>query len=137
MSFVDNAEASATYHGQAPVFHHRLYVLAFLSNTASIIPRYLLTPSPPKNVDRIANTRQLINYTTFSPLRNRPIALSIETKKTSEGWDDATLQIGLGSPRIMVQGDDRNFALMMQEALQTVLRTKVILSLTSDILAIY
>lgn len=37
----------------------------------------------------------VINHTNYFPLRERPIALSIETKTTGEGWDDAALQIGI------------------------------------------
>ncbi|KAK7421715.1 hypothetical protein QQZ08_009803 [Neonectria magnoliae] len=86
--------------------------------TATILSCYLPSLLPPKKVDyciyvdpsndssplatasRIANLRQTlpgkaINHTNFYPLRHRPIALSIETKKTGEGWDGATLQMGV------------------------------------------
>ncbi|EXK76784.1 hypothetical protein FOQG_18478 [Fusarium oxysporum f. sp. raphani 54005] len=36
----------------------------------------------------------VINHTDFFPLRNRPIALSIETKKPGDAWDKAKLQLG-------------------------------------------
>lgn len=35
------------------------------------------------------------NYTDYDPLEERPIALSIETKKPSEGFDAAKLQLGV------------------------------------------
>ena len=37
---------------------------------------------------------RVINHTDFFPLRNRPIALSIETKKPGDAWDKAKLQLG-------------------------------------------
>jgi hypothetical protein len=37
----------------------------------------------------------VINHTDYRPLRERPVAWSIETKKTGEGWDSATLQLGI------------------------------------------
>ncbi|KAM5354566.1 hypothetical protein ACJ41O_001213 [Fusarium nematophilum] len=89
--------------------------------TASILPAYLFPLSPPKKVgfcgyidpandpspevitSKIAHLRQTmpgksINHTNFHPLRHRPIALSIETKKPGEGWDGATLQMGVWQP---------------------------------------
>ncbi|KAK7418924.1 hypothetical protein QQX98_003627 [Neonectria punicea] len=88
-----------------------------LRTTASILSCYLPALVPPKKVDyciyvdpsndssplstasRIANLRQTllgkaINHTNFYPLRHRPMALSIETKKTGEGWDGATFADG-------------------------------------------
>jgi hypothetical protein len=35
------------------------------------------------------------NHTSLITLRDRPIALSIETKRTGEGWDNARLQMGI------------------------------------------
>lgn len=35
------------------------------------------------------------NFTDFTPLERRPIALSIETKKPGEGWEGARLQLGV------------------------------------------
>ncbi|KAH7019758.1 hypothetical protein EDB80DRAFT_870376 [Ilyonectria destructans] len=37
----------------------------------------------------------VLNHKDYRPLRERLIALSIETKKTGEGWDGATLQLGV------------------------------------------
>lgn len=95
------------------------------SPTASVIPDYLPFASPSKKVDfciyieptadssfesspssfrsaqsAITAARNqlpcgVINHTTYYPLRERPIALSIETKKTGEGWEGATLQLGV------------------------------------------
>ncbi|KAH7009956.1 hypothetical protein EDB80DRAFT_838956, partial [Ilyonectria destructans] len=38
---------------------------------------------------------RILNFTDFAPLEKRPIALSIETKKPSEGFDSAKLQLGV------------------------------------------
>jgi hypothetical protein len=35
----------------------------------------------------------MFNHTNLLPLSDRPIAVSIETKKTGEGWDNARLQM--------------------------------------------
>ncbi|KAK7430751.1 hypothetical protein QQZ08_002795 [Neonectria magnoliae] len=86
-------------------------------STAAIIPRYLPASSPSKKIDfcvyidprldpsptaqsgihttRIRLPEQVFNHTDYYPLRQRPIALPIETKKTGEGWDGATLQLGV------------------------------------------
>ena len=37
----------------------------------------------------------MFNHTNLNTLRDRPIALSIETKRTGEGWDNARLQMGI------------------------------------------
>jgi hypothetical protein len=37
----------------------------------------------------------VFNHTNHYPLRDRPIALSIETKKTGEDWENARLQLGV------------------------------------------
>ena len=48
----------------------------------------------------IDNIRQLLpdqslNHTAALPVRHRPIALGIETKKTGEGAEAARLQVGV------------------------------------------
>ncbi|KAH7115341.1 hypothetical protein B0J13DRAFT_514709 [Dactylonectria estremocensis] len=53
-----------------------------------------------KSVSIIAALRDTLpcavfNHTDHYPLRDRPIALSIETKKTGEGWENARLQLGV------------------------------------------
>lgn len=88
------------------------------SSTASIIHEYHRSASRPKRVDfciylepsndpsyaeaesdldRLSDTLLcgVINHTDFYPLRNRPIALSIETKKPGESWEKAKLQLGV------------------------------------------
>ncbi|KAM3517309.1 hypothetical protein NHJ13051_009101 [Beauveria bassiana] len=88
------------------------------STTASIIPEYHVTPLPPKKVDfciyvepncdkdhphasqtivslQDALPSGMFNHTNLNTLRDRPIALSIETKRTGEGWDNARLQMGI------------------------------------------
>ncbi|KPM45272.1 hypothetical protein AK830_g1304 [Neonectria ditissima] len=53
-----------------------------------------------KSASTIATLRDTLpcavfNHTDHYPLRDRPIALSIETKKTGEGWENARLQLGV------------------------------------------
>ncbi|KND86218.1 hypothetical protein TOPH_09160 [Tolypocladium ophioglossoides CBS 100239] len=103
--------------------HQRVLELAFRPQgqsitTAAIMPEYG-TPSPSKKVDfciyiepeidfswastspsSIASFRdtlpgRVFNFTDFVPLDQRPIALSIESKKPSEGFDSAKLQLGV------------------------------------------
>ncbi|KAK7424513.1 hypothetical protein QQX98_000478 [Neonectria punicea] len=55
---------------------------------------------PRKSASTIATLRDTLpcavfNHTDHYPLRDRPIALSIETKKTGEGWENARLQLGV------------------------------------------
>ncbi|KAG5758250.1 hypothetical protein H9Q72_013616 [Fusarium xylarioides] len=91
-----------------PVFDFRL------STTTSIIPTYQAT-SASKKVDfcayidpahdsaaDVSDTIRalrsvlplgMFNYTNQSLLKDKPIAVSIETKKTGEGWDNARLQM--------------------------------------------
>ncbi|KAH6986878.1 hypothetical protein EDB80DRAFT_690335 [Ilyonectria destructans] len=76
MSSVDNVEILATCH-----------VSPRASSLAIFWPR--------RHPRKLSLPGQLINHTTFYPLRYRSIALGIETKKTSEGWDGATLQMGV------------------------------------------
>ncbi|KPM34589.1 hypothetical protein AK830_g11981 [Neonectria ditissima] len=86
-------------------------------SSASIIPDYLLPLSPSKKVDfcicfnpsletspdicaaieaaRGCLPGNAINHTGYYPLRKRPIALSIETKMTGQGWDSAALQLSV------------------------------------------
>lgn len=91
------------------------------STQASIIPEYCAS-TPPKKVDfciyidpsnnppspsstisaqsafercRGELPGRVFNFTDFVPLDQRPIALSIETKKPSEGFDGAKLQLGV------------------------------------------
>ncbi|KAF4985138.1 hypothetical protein FDECE_16789 [Fusarium decemcellulare] len=88
------------------------------SSTASIIQEYHRTTSRSKKVDfciyieptkdpsytgieadieRLSDTLacSVINHTDFYPLRSRPIALSIETKKPGDSWEKAKLQMGI------------------------------------------
>ncbi|KAL6353688.1 hypothetical protein LRP88_13001 [Fusarium phalaenopsidis] len=60
--------------------------------------------SPPKEPSRVADAidrlvhqlpGKVFNFTDFEPVQNRPIALSIETKKPTEGFDVAKLQLGV------------------------------------------
>ncbi|KPM42275.1 hypothetical protein AK830_g4267 [Neonectria ditissima] len=99
-------------------FTHHINFL--MSSTASIIPEYVATTTPLRKIDfciyidpafdqsSAGSTLQsvltsirgnlpgaVLNHTDYRPLRERPIALSIETKKTGEGWDGATLQLGV------------------------------------------
>ncbi|KAF4985465.1 hypothetical protein FDECE_16542 [Fusarium decemcellulare] len=85
-----------------------------LSTTASILPHYQATSTSKKvdfcmyidpKSDKSPKIRETIraltnvlpmgsfNHTNLSPLSDRPIAVSIETKKTGEGWDNAQLQM--------------------------------------------
>ncbi|KAK7407895.1 hypothetical protein QQX98_009954 [Neonectria punicea] len=54
-------------------------------------------PEVESDLDRLSKTLRCgaINQTDFYPLRNRPIALSIETKKPGESWEKAKLQLGV------------------------------------------
>ncbi|EMT73499.1 hypothetical protein NOF04DRAFT_20549 [Fusarium oxysporum II5] len=85
-----------------------------LSTTASILPEYQAT-SASKKVDfcmytdpRFGGSSQIsetilalrnvlpmgiFNHANLAPLSDRPIAVSIETKKTGEGWENARLQM--------------------------------------------
>ncbi|KAH6960056.1 hypothetical protein BKA56DRAFT_680310 [Ilyonectria sp. MPI-CAGE-AT-0026] len=99
-------------------FKHHINFL--MSSTANILPEYVATATPLRKIDfcmyidpafdpsSAASTLQsvitnlrgtlpgaVLNHTDYRPLRGRPIALSIETKKTGEGWDGATLQLGV------------------------------------------
>ncbi|KAH7141637.1 hypothetical protein EDB81DRAFT_760496 [Dactylonectria macrodidyma] len=47
----------------------------------------------PDNQARLVNS--IGSHTDFYPLRNRLIALSIETKKPGESWEKAKLQLGI------------------------------------------
>ncbi|TQV93256.1 hypothetical protein V2A60_010312 [Cordyceps javanica] len=90
------------------------------STTASIIPEYHMTTVPPKKVDfcmyvepdcdkdvprasqTIASLQDalpcgMFNHASLDTLRDRAIALSIETTRTGEGWDNASLQMGIWS----------------------------------------
>ncbi|KAF5689153.1 hypothetical protein FDENT_4517 [Fusarium denticulatum] len=85
-----------------------------LSTTASILPDYQATSASkkvdfclyidPKHVESAQIHETLLalmnvlpmgmfNHTNLLPLSDRPIAVSIETKKTGEGWDNARLQM--------------------------------------------
>ncbi|GKU11752.1 unnamed protein product, partial [Fusarium langsethiae] len=85
-----------------------------LSTTASILPDYQATSASKKvdfcmyinpKHDESAQIRETVlalmnvlpmgifNHTNLLPLSDRPIAVSIETKKTGEGWDNARLQM--------------------------------------------
>ncbi|KAH8657295.1 hypothetical protein BGZ61DRAFT_371520 [Ilyonectria robusta] len=111
----------ALHQPGAPSFSH--FVNYMPCSTASILPNYLPPYSPSKKVDfciylepareptsdtsqlaatqsliqtaRVHLTGNVINHTDYYPLRQRPMALGIETKKTGEGWDSAALQIGV------------------------------------------
>ncbi|KAI8962835.1 hypothetical protein F5Y11DRAFT_178969 [Daldinia sp. FL1419] len=83
-------------------------------STATIIPRYRVTGAPSKMVDYVVATeptsesfrteiKQLrrrtvetsINHTDYIPLLHRPIALSIEVKRTNDALDMAKLQLSV------------------------------------------
>ncbi|KAK1762471.1 hypothetical protein QBC33DRAFT_481469 [Phialemonium atrogriseum] len=124
-----------------------------------------ITATPQTNIATIiAKLRtslpdQSINHTDFLPLRNRLIALSIETKKTGEGWDSATLQMGVWHasqwqllhrlasrkgnplpaflPGIIIQGHDWNLVVTTWESGRTNLYTKITFGSTSDVMGIY
>ncbi|EXK77452.1 hypothetical protein FOQG_17839 [Fusarium oxysporum f. sp. raphani 54005] len=85
-----------------------------LSTTASIIAEYHVTSASKKvdfcmyidpKCDETTQVSQIIhmlrnilplgmfNHTNLSPLSDNPIAVSIETKKTGEGWENAKLQM--------------------------------------------
>ncbi|KAM0342935.1 hypothetical protein ACHAPU_009053 [Fusarium lateritium] len=97
-----------SYPQPDPIFDFRL------STTASIIPTYQATstskkvdfcayidPAHDSKADVSETIRALrsvlplgmFNYTNQSLLKDKPIAVSIETKKTGEGWDNARLQM--------------------------------------------
>ncbi|KAH8747041.1 hypothetical protein F5883DRAFT_694592, partial [Diaporthe sp. PMI_573] len=148
--------------------------------TASLGARYMPAISPSKKIDfciyiepsldplassvepAIETLRQslpnnTINHTDYYPLRKRPIALSLETKKTGEGWADATLQMGVWQsahwdqqlqkqptttlpdflPAVIVQGHDWYLVITTQEEKRTVLWTKLFMGTTSSVLGIY
>ncbi|KAG5802933.1 hypothetical protein H9Q74_011247 [Fusarium xylarioides] len=85
-----------------------------LSTTASIIAEYHVTSASkkvdfcmyldpkqdesaqvPETIDALKNILPLgmFNHTNLAPLCDNPIAVSIETKKTGEGWENAKLQM--------------------------------------------
>lgn len=101
--------------------HGRRHLIDFMPcTTAKISPEYRPSRAPPKMVDfclfvdpsRAADAvvaaaatkalnqlcRQLpeqsINHTSYAPLASLPITVSIETKRSANSWDIATLQIG-------------------------------------------
>ncbi|PFH55865.1 hypothetical protein XA68_17484 [Ophiocordyceps unilateralis] len=97
-----------------PQFGHLINFMP--CSTASIINEYLPTFSTSKNIDfcvymdpchrdpKIQHAIDIlrgnlsygvINYTNYLPLRVRPIAFNIETKKIGEGWDSAALRLGV------------------------------------------
>lgn len=54
-------------------------------------------PDVPKEIAKICDSlpHRVFNHTSLPTLINRPIALSIETKKPGEGWENAQLQMGV------------------------------------------
>ncbi|KAH8659540.1 hypothetical protein BGZ61DRAFT_540112 [Ilyonectria robusta] len=97
-------------------FKHHINFL--ISSTANILPEYAATSTLLRMIDfciyidpafdqssaasklqsAITNLRRhlpgaVLNHTEYRPLRERPIALSIKTKKTGAGWDGAMLQL--------------------------------------------
>ncbi|KAH6973872.1 hypothetical protein BKA56DRAFT_108283 [Ilyonectria sp. MPI-CAGE-AT-0026] len=54
-------------------------------------------PEAEDDIDRLSMTLrgEVINHTDFYPLRNRPIAMSIETTNPDESWEKAMLQFGV------------------------------------------
>ncbi|KAK7425030.1 hypothetical protein QQZ08_008306 [Neonectria magnoliae] len=85
-----------------------------LSTTASIIAEYHVTSASKKvdfcmyidpKVDQAPEISQIVdnlrnilplgmfNHASLNPLYDKPIAVSIETKKTGEGWENAKLQM--------------------------------------------
>ncbi|KAK1761711.1 hypothetical protein QBC33DRAFT_553411 [Phialemonium atrogriseum] len=156
--------------------------------TAKIINQYLPSASPTKMVDfslflapdsapiSAANTAALqaiqslrrvlpcnvINHTDFPPLRNRPIALSIETKRRGGGeQQEADLQIGIWHaaqwkflsrlvsdaggdldtlpflPAIIVRGHEWSFAATTREGQKTVLWLERNFGSTTNALGVY
>jgi hypothetical protein len=108
----------------------------------------------------------VINHTDYRPLRARPVAWSIETKKTGEGWDSATLQLGMWQsahwsflrdlvamqgrgaghdvdalpgfiPGLIIQGHDWHLVASTLDGDQTVLWQKLTLGSTSSTMGIY
>lgn len=162
--------------------------LPLRSTTAKIINQYLPSASPTKMVDfslflapdtapiSAANTAALqaiqslrrvlpcnvINHTDFPPLRNRPIALSIETKRRGGGeQQEADLQIGIWHaaqwkflsrlvsdaggdldtlpflPAIIVRGHEWSFAATTREGQKTVLWLERNFGSTTSALGVY
>lgn len=150
--------------------------------TAKIIREYLPTGSLPKMVDfciyvvpemevaasdAVKRTRralpcEVINHTDYLPFRNRPIAVTIETKRRGAGQlADAELQLGTWHaaqwkllealvaqaggtfaglpflPAILVQGHDWSFAATTREGQNTVLWLEKGFGSTSSSLGVY
>ncbi|KAM4065626.1 hypothetical protein HRG_012895 [Hirsutella rhossiliensis] len=156
--------------------------------SASIIHRYLPPLSPSKKVEfciyfnlshdacsdirpavefaRGSLQEDSINHTGYYPLRERPIALSIETKMTGQGWDSAALQLGVWQaahwnfldelsglaparleqpekttpeflPCILVQGHSWELVITTRENSQTVIWTELNLGSTGSVQGIY
>ncbi|KAH8651967.1 hypothetical protein BGZ61DRAFT_374933, partial [Ilyonectria robusta] len=100
-----------------------------------------------------------VNHTAFFPIRNRPISVSIETKRASSSQDKALLQIGIWQssqwkllanlagpeavqklpfiPGIVVEGYDWKLAATTIEGQKTALYTKILLGTTETPLGIY
>ncbi|KAJ3455925.1 hypothetical protein MRS44_017407 [Fusarium solani] len=70
-----------------------------LSTTAALIKEYHAPVSATKKVDFCIYVLPLgaFNHTNLNSLSDRPIAVSIETKKTGEGWETAGLQMQVWS----------------------------------------
>ncbi|UPL02786.1 hypothetical protein LCI18_013720 [Fusarium solani-melongenae] len=104
----------------------------------------------------------VINHTDYYPLRDRPIALSIETKRTGEGWDGATLQLSVWQaahwrlldllnsdredepaplpgflPGIIIQGHGWYLVLATRENMKTVCWNKINIGSTDSVIRVY
>lgn len=159
------------------------------STTAKIIKEYLPSDSPAKMVDfsvyvvpdadpsstktdtktivdAVNSLRQVlpcgvINHTDFFPLRNRPVVVSIETKKRGGAQQEAELQIGTwhaaqwkllsnliadtgGSfdglpflPAIVVHGHEWSFAATTREGSRTILWLEQSFGSTTSAVGVY
>ncbi|KAJ0163515.1 hypothetical protein CTA2_2863 [Colletotrichum tanaceti] len=167
-----------------PPFKHLVNFMP--CTTATVIKEYLPLQSVSKKVDfcvfvdptdphdrsvcLAASGRlpyEVINHTRYFALRQRPVALSIETKKTGEGWDAAALQLGVWQaahwellrrlvdisggddasallqqkfeflPAVIIQGHDWNLVVTTIRGGQTHLWSKIAIGTTNSIMGIY
>ncbi|KAH7128002.1 hypothetical protein B0J13DRAFT_627725 [Dactylonectria estremocensis] len=86
--------------GRTPIEECRLLRRIYLEPTADLSLHCMDSTSFLSVKSAITTARNrlphgVINHTTYHPLRERPIALSIETMKTGEGWEEVTLQMGV------------------------------------------
>ncbi|WAO97376.1 Hypothetical protein NCS54_01510100 [Fusarium falciforme] len=168
-----------------PKFEHMVNFMP--CSTAGLIDAYLPSSSVSKKVDfciyidpahdddnppaesqsAVLNSRDqlpdgVINHTDYYPLRDRPIALSIETKRTGEGWDGATLQLSVWQaahwrlldllnsdredepaplpvflPGVIIQGHGWYLVIATRENMKTVCWNKINIGSTDSVIGVY